>query len=147
MAPSATSELGQANGFKDISSRGFGHVDNEVYVVSEAPLGTSRQIRIITIGAGASGLNMARHVELHLQNVQHIIYEKNEEVGGTWFENRSAALSPKTKLLLRYSLDILVVHVIFRHIIINLPGRQIQTGHICRFPRTLHSKQESQTPF
>lgn len=58
------------------------------YAVSESNLGTRRPLRIITIGAGASGLNLARHIELHMDNVEHVIYEKNEDVGGTWFENR-----------------------------------------------------------
>jgi hypothetical protein len=59
----------------------------EEYMVSEAPLGVPRQLRVITIGAGASGLNFARQVEQHMENIEHVIYEKNEEVGGTWFEN------------------------------------------------------------
>ena len=51
-------------------------------------LGTARPLRIITIGAGASGLNMARQIDQHMQHVTHVIYEKNTDVGGTWFENR-----------------------------------------------------------
>ncbi|KAK5048147.1 hypothetical protein LTR84_005817 [Exophiala bonariae] len=58
------------------------------YKVIEQPLGTRRPLRIVAVGAGASGLNLARHVELHMENVELIIYEKNEDVGGTWFENR-----------------------------------------------------------
>ena len=58
------------------------------YAVTDKPLGTRRPLRIITIGAGASGLNLARHIDLHMDEVEHIIYEKNEDVGGTWFENR-----------------------------------------------------------
>jgi hypothetical protein len=57
--------------------------------VEEHDLGEPRPLRIVTIGAGAAGLNMARHLELHMKNVEHIIYEKNADVGGTWFENRS----------------------------------------------------------
>lgn len=58
------------------------------YVVTESPLGTPRHIRIIMVGAGASGLNTAHHMALHMQNYRLTIYEKNEDVGGTWFENR-----------------------------------------------------------
>jgi len=58
------------------------------YTVLEEPLGTARQLRIITIGAGAGGLNLARNIELQMKNVDHIIYEKNPEVGGTWYENK-----------------------------------------------------------
>jgi hypothetical protein len=62
--------------------------NGETYTVLEEPLGTPRQLRVITIGAGAAGLNMARHIQLQMENVEHIIYEKNPEVGGTWYENK-----------------------------------------------------------
>ncbi|KIW63283.1 hypothetical protein PV04_10142 [Phialophora macrospora] len=58
------------------------------YTILEQPLFTPRAIRIITIGAGASGLNVARNVSQHLQNAELQIYEKNSSVGGTWLENR-----------------------------------------------------------
>ncbi|KAI9870993.1 MAG: hypothetical protein M1830_003547, partial [Pleopsidium flavum] len=73
-----------------IGTKSDGAVD---YTVTEVPLGTPRHFRIITIGAGASGLNMARHIELHMENVEHLVYEKNEEVGGTWYENKYCPLS------------------------------------------------------
>src|SRR6266536_4275111 len=58
------------------------------YEISEQPLGTTRHVRIITIGAGASGLNMIRTLRKHLTNFEHVVYDKNIDVGGTWFENR-----------------------------------------------------------
>lgn len=58
------------------------------YVVEEHPFGEPRKLRIITLGAGASGLNVARQIEKHMQNVEHQIYEKNSDVGGTWLENK-----------------------------------------------------------
>jgi cation diffusion facilitator CzcD-associated flavoprotein CzcO len=58
------------------------------YVVKEEPLGTARQVRIITIGAGASGLNVIHTLRKQLTNYEHVVYEKNPEVGGTWYENR-----------------------------------------------------------
>ncbi|KAI8211846.1 FAD-binding monooxygenase [Colletotrichum sp. SAR 10_86] len=58
------------------------------YQVSEQPLGTTRHVRIVTIGAGMSGLNMIRTLRLHLTDFDHVVYEKNPEIGGTWFENR-----------------------------------------------------------
>ncbi|OQU94093.1 hypothetical protein CLAIMM_00505 [Cladophialophora immunda] len=47
-----------------------------------------RKMRIIHIGAGASGINFAKFTEDRLQNVELQIYEKNHDVGGTWLENR-----------------------------------------------------------
>ncbi|KAK2772208.1 phenylacetone monooxygenase [Colletotrichum kahawae] len=58
------------------------------YQVSEQPLGATRHVRIATIGAGMSGLNMIRTLRLHLTDFEHVVYEKNPEIGGTWFENR-----------------------------------------------------------
>ncbi|KAL3463950.1 FAD/NAD(P)-binding domain-containing protein [Aspergillus heterothallicus] len=58
------------------------------YTICEQPLGTTRPLRIISIGAGASGINMARTLRLHMMNYTHVVYEKNPAVGGTWFENR-----------------------------------------------------------
>lgn len=60
----------------------------EPYTVVEQPLGTAKKVRIITIGSGASGLNMIRTFRQKLTNFEHIVYEKNPEVGGTWYENR-----------------------------------------------------------
>ncbi|KAK3935553.1 hypothetical protein QBC46DRAFT_358167 [Diplogelasinospora grovesii] len=56
--------------------------------LSEQPLGSTHPIRIVTIGAGASGLNMARLLRLHVPKLEQVVYEKNPQVGGTWFENR-----------------------------------------------------------
>ncbi|KAI0483227.1 hypothetical protein GGR56DRAFT_663768 [Xylariaceae sp. FL0804] len=58
------------------------------YTVVEKPLGTLKHVRIVGIGTGASGLNMIRTLRTHLTNYEHVVYEKNNKVGGTWFENR-----------------------------------------------------------
>lgn len=59
------------------------------YTVKEEPLGTARHLRIVGIGAGASGINMVRTLRLRMHNnYEHVVYEKNTDVGGTWFENR-----------------------------------------------------------
>lgn len=58
------------------------------YKIWEKPIGEPCPIRVITIGAGASGLNLARQIDTHMKSVEHVVYEKNAEVGGTWFENR-----------------------------------------------------------
>lgn len=58
------------------------------YTVREQPLGSTRHIRIVGIGAGASGLNLIRTLRLNLTDYEVLIYEKNADVGGTWLENR-----------------------------------------------------------
>ncbi|EXJ60795.1 hypothetical protein A1O7_04948 [Cladophialophora yegresii CBS 114405] len=57
------------------------------YTIPDRRLGDPVQLRVITIGAGASGLNLAHQIEKHMKNVTHVVYEKNPEVGGTWYEN------------------------------------------------------------
>lgn len=59
-----------------------------VYTVVDQPLGTSRPTRIVCIGAGVSGINLLRTLRLNLTDYEAQIYEKNDQVGGTWFENR-----------------------------------------------------------
>ncbi|KAI1080434.1 FAD/NAD(P)-binding domain-containing protein [Whalleya microplaca] len=58
------------------------------YVPAQTSLGTARHVRIVTIGSGVSGLNMIRALRKHVTNYEHVVYEKNPKVGGTWFENR-----------------------------------------------------------
>jgi len=58
------------------------------YTVREQPLGTTRHIRIVGVGAGASGLNLLRTLRLNLTNYEAVVYDKNADVGGTWLENR-----------------------------------------------------------
>lgn len=58
------------------------------YAVREKPLGSARHVRVVTIGAGASGLNMIRTLRRTLTDFEHTVYEKNPQVGGTWYENR-----------------------------------------------------------
>ncbi|KAE8418513.1 hypothetical protein BDV36DRAFT_295153 [Aspergillus pseudocaelatus] len=52
---------------------------------------TPRKIKIICAGAGFGGLTLAHKIKhgLKLEDVVNfVIYEKNADVGGTWFENR-----------------------------------------------------------
>ena len=59
------------------------------YFISETDrLGEPRELRVITVGAGASGLNLIHQINKHMRHVSHVVYEKNPDVGGTWYENR-----------------------------------------------------------
>ena len=48
----------------------------------------NRKLRVITIGGGLSGILMAYQIQKYCMNVEHQIYEKNHDIGGTWLENR-----------------------------------------------------------
>ncbi|KAL5403501.1 hypothetical protein PMIN03_008896 [Paraphaeosphaeria minitans] len=52
------------------------------------PIHAQRHVRVVCIGAGASGLLMAYKLQRHFSNYSLSVYEKNAEVSGTWFENR-----------------------------------------------------------
>lgn len=51
-------------------------------------INANRPIRVIIIGAGASGLLMAYKLQRNFDDIEFQIYEKNADVGGTWLENR-----------------------------------------------------------
>ncbi|EGP86307.1 unnamed protein product [Zymoseptoria tritici ST99CH_1A5] len=58
--------------------------------IVEQPLFTKRKLRVVAIGAGFSNLTLA-YKHKHTGDHSYIdlqIYEKNPEIGGTWYENR-----------------------------------------------------------
>jgi hypothetical protein len=63
--------------------------DDLAYTLSRLPLGSKRPLKIVCVGAGFSGLALAKEVETkRLENVSLVVFEKNASVGGTWYENR-----------------------------------------------------------
>uniref|UniRef100_A0A8H7KCV7 FAD/NAD(P)-binding domain-containing protein n=1 Tax=Bionectria ochroleuca TaxID=29856 RepID=A0A8H7KCV7_BIOOC len=103
MAPSSIDVLSiaQANGIE--TGPVVEHIDNVspkkdaadaqlngLYKIIEQPLGQRKHIRIACLGAGYSGLMMAIIFSRRLQgkNAEFVIYERNEDLGGTWLENR-----------------------------------------------------------
>ncbi|KAK5415662.1 hypothetical protein LTR06_003712 [Exophiala xenobiotica] len=63
-------------------------------LISERAIDEPRPLKVIYIGAGVSGICAAIQFPKAVPNLELAIYEKNADVGGTWFENR---------LRLRYS--------------------------------------------
>ncbi|PYI31325.1 putative dimethylaniline monooxygenase [Aspergillus indologenus CBS 114.80] len=61
---------------------------HESYEIIDEPSRSRRKIRIIVIGAGASALNFAHDIDQSTLDIELVLYEKNPEIGGTWFENR-----------------------------------------------------------
>jgi hypothetical protein len=60
------------------------------YVVTEEPIHSRRPLRIVCMGSGYSGLMMGivYTQKLQSQNCEFTLYERNQDLGGTWFENR-----------------------------------------------------------
>lgn len=71
-----------------VKVNGHGEPRQAKYDVTDQPIGTIKPVRVIAIGAGASGINMAYQTKQFLKEVDLMVYEKNPDVGGTWFENR-----------------------------------------------------------
>ncbi len=59
------------------------------------PIHSERQMRVICIGAGASGLCFAYKLQRSFTNFSLTVYEKNEGVSGTWFENKYPGLDDR----------------------------------------------------
>lgn len=70
----------------------FGSRDNETftYEIREEPIHTRRPIRVICLGAGYSGILMGIIWNQRMQNrnAELVTYERNNDLGGTWLENR-----------------------------------------------------------
>jgi hypothetical protein len=58
------------------------------YRIVEKLSGTERRLRVIHIGAGASGICFSKFAAESLHNVEWVCYDKNGDIGGTWLENR-----------------------------------------------------------
>ncbi|OAL38935.1 hypothetical protein AYO20_01686 [Fonsecaea nubica] len=56
--------------------------------IPDHPQCAPQPLKIIHVGAGASGLLFAHKAERMLKNYDLICYEKNDSIGGTWYENR-----------------------------------------------------------
>lgn len=92
MAPSRDDE-GFSNGDAGITKSlaetyGWPVENDRGYRILEEPFGAKRRMRVIHIGAGASGICFSKLARDSLENVEVQIYEKNADVGGTWLENR-----------------------------------------------------------
>ncbi|EXJ68959.1 uncharacterized protein A1O5_07891 [Cladophialophora psammophila CBS 110553] len=81
---------------KSLSSEPKGYYDTPSNNRYSIPMGerlafTPRQLRVITVGAGFSGLMMAHKFQHRFpemdEMIDHTIFEKRSEVGGTWLVN------------------------------------------------------------
>lgn len=56
--------------------------------IMERSIDAPRPLRVVVIGAGISGILACIRFRQRVKNLELQVYEKNVEVGGTWFENR-----------------------------------------------------------
>ena len=57
-------------------------------LISERAIDEPSPLKVIYIGAGVSGICAAIRFPQLVPNLELAIYDKNADVGGTWFENR-----------------------------------------------------------
>jgi len=56
--------------------------------IPEQLFGSRKKLRVIVLGCGMSGINFFKFAEDKASNLDIQCYEKNEDIGGTWLENR-----------------------------------------------------------
>jgi len=59
---------------------------HEAFTCKDAPVENQRPLKVRVIGAGYSGVYLGIRIPQRLRNIDLKIYEKNEGVGGTWWE-------------------------------------------------------------
>lgn len=65
-------------------------------VAGDQPLFTPRKLRVVAVGAGFANLTLA-HKHKHMGDHSYmdlVIYEKNPEIGGTWYARRDIRRTP-----------------------------------------------------
>ncbi|KAH6630703.1 hypothetical protein B0J18DRAFT_364269 [Chaetomium sp. MPI-SDFR-AT-0129] len=58
------------------------------FTLKDASVENLRPFRVIVVGAGFSGILAAIRIPERLRNVELVVYDKNEGVGGVWWSNR-----------------------------------------------------------
>lgn len=97
--------------------------------IPDDPQCAPQPIKIIHVGAGASGILFSYKAERQLQNYELICYEKNPAIGGTWYENKSEhTVHIIGHWIPNLSLDIPDVHVTFQRTPTHTRSRQIPNG-------------------
>lgn len=87
-AAKSFSDLPVPEGFGLLGTEAYRH-DELAYQLSLYPASTPRRVKVVVVGGGFSGLNVAHAVDTgKLQRVDLEIFEKNANIGGTWWENR-----------------------------------------------------------
>jgi hypothetical protein len=54
----------------------------------DQPIDAGRPLKVVCLGAGYSGILTAIRLPQRIPNLELVIYEKNDDIGGTWYENR-----------------------------------------------------------
>lgn len=75
-----------SNGEKTLAPFEFDPADP--YNMSRRAVDHLRPMKVIVIGAGMSGIIAGIFFPRNIENLELAIYDKNPELGGTWYESR-----------------------------------------------------------
>ncbi|KAK4181198.1 hypothetical protein QBC36DRAFT_296916 [Triangularia setosa] len=67
---------------------GTNHHEPSPFTLKDTPVENLRPLRVIVVGAGFSGILAAIRIPERLRNVELVVYEKADGVGGVWHANR-----------------------------------------------------------
>ncbi|KAH6854618.1 hypothetical protein B0I37DRAFT_349914 [Chaetomium sp. MPI-CAGE-AT-0009] len=70
------------------TTNGYDENLGEEFTIKDAPIENLRPLRVVVVGAGFSGILAAIRIPERLRNVELVVYEKNEGVGGVWWLNK-----------------------------------------------------------
>lgn len=79
--PSATPSLIKGTGISPIYDQG-------ALELVDRYIDEPRSLRVVVIGAGLAGITAACLFQAKVPGIQLTIFEKNEDVAGTWYENK-----------------------------------------------------------
>jgi hypothetical protein len=77
-----------ANGTPGNAEQSLNGNHNDSYNAKDQPVENFRPMKVVAIGAGFSGIYLSIRLPELLRNVDLVVYEKNDGLGGTWWENR-----------------------------------------------------------
>jgi heterodisulfide reductase subunit A-like polyferredoxin len=58
---------------------------------ADRPIDSAKPLKLIYIGAGVSGIVASILFRKAIPSLDLVIYDKNPEIGGTWYENKYAS--------------------------------------------------------
>lgn len=61
---------------------------DSVFAILNEPVDVERRMKVIIVGSGFAGLAAAYRVTKDVENLDLVVYEKNSDVGGVWYQNR-----------------------------------------------------------
>jgi heterodisulfide reductase subunit A-like polyferredoxin len=63
-------------------------VQKEPWIVENRAVDDARPIKVRVMGAGISGIITCIRLAQKIKNIDLAVLEKNDDIGGTWYENR-----------------------------------------------------------